>query len=79
MSFPLIRQYDSMQCGIACLSMIYKFHSLNISMYRLANPNINLCDFNRRYMEAILFLIYQLRSDKEVWKLFLSKCRRKYS
>ncbi len=26
MAFPIIHQYDSMQCGIACLQMVCKYY-----------------------------------------------------
>ena len=35
--FPFQMQYDSMQCGIACLQMICKFYGLNIGFNRLSN------------------------------------------
>lgn len=33
MSFPFLRQRDSMQCGIACLAMICKFYDLDVSFF----------------------------------------------
>ena len=35
-SFPLIRQYDSMECGIACLAMVCKFFRIEYSIEYLS-------------------------------------------
>lgn len=35
MRFPIIQQHDSMQCGIACLQMICKYHGRTVSASKL--------------------------------------------
>lgn len=35
MRFPVIQQHDSMQCGIACLQMICKYHGRTVSASKL--------------------------------------------
>lgn len=34
--FPFIRQYDNMQCGVACLAMICKYFGLKYSINSLS-------------------------------------------
>lgn len=36
-SFPFIKQYDSMECGIACLHMVCKFHGKDYSLDYLSD------------------------------------------
>ncbi len=36
-TITFIKQRDSMGCGVACLAMICKYHSLNISIDRLTS------------------------------------------
>ncbi|WP_276911220.1 cysteine peptidase family C39 domain-containing protein [Hallella colorans] len=35
-SFPLIRQHDSMECGITCLAMVRKFFRMKYSIEYLS-------------------------------------------
>lgn len=35
--FPFIRQYDNMQCGVACLAMICKYFGFKYSINSLSN------------------------------------------
>lgn len=34
--FPLVRQHDSMECGIACLAMVCKFYRMEYSIEYLS-------------------------------------------
>lgn len=62
-------------CGGCCIDKFYD----KTNGYPSLKPNADLCVFTRRYIEAILILIYKLKSNNEMWKKFLSKCQRKYS
>ncbi|MBP8935706.1 MAG: hypothetical protein KBG68_08440 [Prevotella sp.] len=35
--FPLIRQHDSMQCGVACLQMVSKYSGREYSLHFLSD------------------------------------------
>ena len=42
-----------------------------------ADPNRELCSFTKMYLEEILYKLYQIRSDKALWPLFLKKAASK--
>lgn len=41
-------------------------------------PDKDLCEFTKQYVETILLLIYEIRTDRSVWKLFITKCNKKF-
>lgn len=61
-------------CGGCCIDKF--FHDTNGTPSVL--PDKSLCQFTKHYLEAILLLIYEIRTDSKAWRLFIAKCKKKF-
>ena len=61
-------------CGGCCIGKFLEDCNGKISNI----PNRNVCQLTAKYIEAILILIYKIRSDNELWPKLIKKCQNKY-
>ncbi|EGQ14497.1 peptidase domain-containing ABC transporter [Prevotella nigrescens] len=73
-SFPLIRQHDSMECGIACLAMVCKFFRIEYSIEYLSRicfattEGVSLLGINETALQLGLRTISGRISINKLWE-----------
>ena len=73
-SFPLIRQHDSMECGVACLAMVCKFFRIEYSIEYLSRicfattEGVSLLGINETALQLGLRTISGRISINKLWE-----------